>query len=125
MAIVFKIKRKSDGLFSMGGSSPRFNKTGKIWKQKGHLTNHLNQLWNGVGTYRTSHHGSVHVYSDCEIIEYELVEQPMGPGISITQYLYERKMKKEDQARQDAERKKMREKVDRRKQYEELQKEFG
>ena len=125
MAIVFKIRRKTDGQFSTGGSFPKFTKGGKIWKQKSHLTNHLNQLWNGVGTYRTSLRGQVHVYADCEIIEYELVEQPMGPGISITQYLYERKMKKEDQERKDAERRAERDKEERRKRYEELQKEFG
>ena len=49
----------------------------------------------------------------------------MGPGISITQYLYERKMKKEDQERKDAERRAERDKEERRKRYEELQKEFG
>jgi hypothetical protein len=57
MAIVFKIRR-SDGLFSMGGANPNFNKVGKIWKQKGHLTSHLTCVadggWKGTKPYDES-----------------------------------------------------------------------
>jgi hypothetical protein len=121
MAIVFKIRRNSDGLFSMGGSTPGFNKTGKIWKQKGHVTSHLSQLWgrNGTGTYTERH-----VYADCEIVPYELTETPAGPGMTIALYLAEIKERK--QTREDAANKRHEEwqKEKRRKEYENLRKEF-
>ena len=37
----YMIRRMSDGLFSTGGASPRFTKTGKIWKNLNNLHNHL------------------------------------------------------------------------------------
>lgn len=40
---IYKIRRKSDGLFSLGGE--RFSKTGKIWKNIGHVRNHLRQSY--------------------------------------------------------------------------------
>ena len=119
MAIVYKIRRKTDGLFSVGGSTPDFNKVGKIWKQKGHLTSHLSQLWGGTGSYNNQH-----VYQDCEIVPYELTETQVGPGFTIFEYLDERKRKQEQE---DAERKKRRdewEKEQRRKEYEKLKQEF-
>jgi len=118
MAIVFKIRRTTDGLFSMGGSTPGFNKTGKIWKQKGHLTRHLGQLDN-----RPIRDGKRR-YDDCEIVPYELVETPAGPGVTIHAYLAEinkRKQDREDAANKRHEDWKMKE---RRKQYEELRQEF-
>lgn len=61
---VYKIRRKSDGLFSSGGSAPHFTNKGKTWSQKGHVTSHINMLGKYVSGY----------YSDCEIVEYELNE---------------------------------------------------
>jgi len=113
MAIVFKIRRNDDGLFSTGGSYPSFTKQGKIWKQKGHLTNHLNQLRHK------------RAYTDCEIVPYELVETPAGPSMSIATYLQEiqdRKNKRDEDYRV---RREEWEKKERRKQFEQLQKEFG
>ena len=117
--IIYKIRRK-DGLFSMGGSTPLFNKTGKIWKQKNHLTSHLNQLRWGHGC-----RDDRHVYHNCEIVPYELVEQPAGPGVSISQYKKEIEQRKKD--REEAGRKQQEkwQKDQRRKQFEELMKEFG
>jgi len=113
--IVYKIRRKSDGLFSMGGSNPHFNKTGKIWKQKGHLTNHLNQMWNDNIKVRYSR--------ECEIVLYEIIEKEIGE-MTIGQYLNERedrlrKEKEERQSRIDAFNKEKR-----REEYEKLKKEF-
>lgn len=56
----YKIKRRSDDLFSTGGSFPRFTKKGKIWRTLGHLRSHLNS----VGVRR-----GYQVYDDCEIVE--------------------------------------------------------
>ena len=38
---LYKIRRKSDGLFSAGGYSPRWTKIGKVWRTLGPLKNHL------------------------------------------------------------------------------------
>ncbi|HNC56680.1 MAG TPA: hypothetical protein PLP33_14630 [Leptospiraceae bacterium] len=64
--LVYKIRRKSDGLFSQGGNWPDFSKLGKIWKTKGHLTNHLKQV----------RHSD---YEDCEIVPYAIVEIENSP----------------------------------------------
>jgi len=42
--IGFKIRQKSDGLFSTGTSDPKFNSQGKVWWKKGGLTSHLNNF---------------------------------------------------------------------------------
>lgn len=73
--IVYKIRRKSDGLFSMGGTTPRFNKLGKIWKQKNHLTNHLQQV-------------SQKYYEDCVLVAYEISEVE-NTVINLENYLAE------------------------------------
>ncbi|MFA5048260.1 MAG: hypothetical protein WC516_04530 [Patescibacteria group bacterium] len=58
--IFYKIKRRSDDLFSNGGSYPKFTKKGKIWRTLGHLRSHLNS----VGILR-----GFQIYEDCEIVE--------------------------------------------------------
>jgi len=112
MAIVFKIRRNDDGLFSTGGSYPSFTKLGKIWKQKGHLTSHLNQLRQNSA------------YKDCEIVPYELVETPAGPGVTIRAYLQEIQDRKDKRDNERRTRQEEWAKEERRKQYEKLQKEF-
>ena len=62
---IYKIRNKN-GLFSLGGTTPSFNKNGKIWKQKNHLNCHLTQV---------SKKG---IYKDCEVICYEFVESAVS-----------------------------------------------
>ena len=62
MAQVFKIRRKSDGLFSTGGTGPQWSKKGKMWTGRGPLSNHLALV-------------RANSYTDAELITYELVEQ--------------------------------------------------
>ena len=38
---IYKVRRKSDGLFSQGGFSPSFTKEGKFWTTKQHLKLYL------------------------------------------------------------------------------------
>ena len=114
--IVYKIRRKSDGKFSTGGSYPSFTKNGKIWKQKGHLTSHLNQL---------DAPSKVRYIKECEIIPFELVELPAGPPLSISNYLQEienKQIKRKEDAKavKDAYQKEQR-----REEYRKLMKEFG
>lgn len=61
--IIYKICRKSDGLFSTGGENPKFNDKGKKWNARGHVTSHLSQFKH---TFK--------LYSDCDIIAYEVTE---------------------------------------------------
>lgn len=37
----FKIRDRVTGLWSTGGVTPKFNKTGKTWSTIGHVKNHL------------------------------------------------------------------------------------
>lgn len=39
--IGYMIRRKSDGLFSAGGSGPRFSTIGKVWRNANTFHNHL------------------------------------------------------------------------------------
>jgi len=41
---VYKIMDTRTGLYSGGGTYPRFSKKGKIWTQIGHVKTHLNQF---------------------------------------------------------------------------------
>ena len=80
---LYKIRRRSDGLFSIGGSWPRFNKFGKVWSNKGPLHNHIR-----LTTYYDSINGEP-VYKDCDIIEYELKELKTTNAMD---YIYEHKL---------------------------------
>ena len=63
--IIYKIRRKSDGLFSTGGAYPRFHERGKSWKQQGHMTNHINM----VRKYKHTNH-----YDNCEVVQFIVTE---------------------------------------------------
>lgn len=116
--VVYKIRRKCDGMFSMGGMTPHFSKTGKIWKQKGHLTNHLNQV---DFNYMTQTNNS---YEDCEIVLYEIVEKQIGE-MTIASWRNEReeKLRKEEERRKEL--REENERIKRYREYLQLQKEFG
>lgn len=80
---VYKIKRKSDGFFSTGGSSPRFNNKGKVWKKLGHLNSHLSQIKEDV-------------YKDCEIV-FIIIEENIDENnsIDLNSLIQERKILKQ------------------------------
>lgn len=67
--IVYKIQRMSDGLYSTGGSYPRFSKKGKIWKQRGHVSSHLTLF---------SESEKKKIYGDCKVVGFEVVEEEIG-----------------------------------------------
>ncbi len=67
---IFKIRRKSDGLFSNGGTSPSFTKKGKIWSTRGGLTNHFHLL----ASYSRGRREAKEFYADCEVVTFELTE---------------------------------------------------
>jgi hypothetical protein len=64
---VYKIRRKSDGLFSTGTINPKFTKRGKIWIEPHFMQNHIIMLIK-------QNKGNINTYFDCEYVEYELNE---------------------------------------------------
>lgn len=49
--------RNTEGLYSTGGSSPKFTKRGKIWTNIGHVKSHIHMLDKyGRATYRNECH---------------------------------------------------------------------
>ncbi len=73
---IFKIKSK-DGLFSNGTSSPYFSKTGKIYKNIGHVKTH----YAGLTPFGRNLYRDLQV----EIVEYEVIETPLN-SISIHEF---------------------------------------
>lgn len=61
--IIYKIRHISDGLYSTGGETPRFNTKGKVWNAYGHVTSHLTQV-----------HSKTKVYANAEVVSFELTE---------------------------------------------------
>jgi len=112
MRLAYKIRRKSDGLFSAGGSSPHFSKIGKLWKQRNHLSNHLNQVYRPLQTY-----------ADCEIVTYEIVESAVDE-MSISDYLDEIQMRKDEREAAYQRRVEKFRKEQRRQEYMKLRQEF-
>lgn len=109
-SIHFKIRRKRDGMYSGGGSWPRWSKTGKIWKNRGGLANHLNLVRKGE-------------YVDCEVVMVKVIEIETDTT-SVTDYIngiQQRKQEREDAAKRAREE---RLKEERRQQYLRLKDEF-
>lgn len=62
---VWRIRRKSDGLFSNGRTTnPKFEPVGKIWTSVKSLHNHLKLFGPQLGIYR-----------DCELVEIDFTQQ--------------------------------------------------
>lgn len=114
--IIYKVRSKKTGLYSKGGMTPTFSKIGKIWKNIGHLRNHFNVLdAYGRNLYRKH---------EVEIVELEIVEEVVC-STSFDEFLQEaadREQKRKDDRQQRYNQWQIEQ---RRKQYLELQKEFG
>ena len=71
--IVYKILNTKTGLYSKGGTNPKFSKNGKTWTSKGALSNHFrliaDALYNRYNSYRAKN-----PYKDCVIEEYRITE---------------------------------------------------
>lgn len=94
---VWKIRRKSDGLFSTGGTWPSFTKKGKEWKTLSALSSHIVQSHRHYDGY---HDG------DLEIVHYEYELKRFETGTQdVHQYitgLLERRAKREANAKRAA-----------------------
>lgn len=62
----YKIRDTVTYEFSSGGLRPHWSKKGKVWKSKADLKKHLKLV-----------EDTFNRYENCEIIEYEVVEQNM------------------------------------------------
>jgi len=80
---VFKIRRKSDGKFSCGGSYPHFNNKGKEWYTLSAVASHLglNGMGRGYGGYRLE-------LSDLEIVTYEYQVSKFEVGTQALEEYY-------------------------------------
>jgi hypothetical protein len=82
--LVWKIRRKADGLFSNGsGSYPGFSKEGKCFYSEHKLLIHLNMVNRYYQKYKNNRwqgarHWS-HPYLNCEIVQLKLVEEIAVP----------------------------------------------
>lgn len=72
MEKIYKLRDKTTGLFSKGGTNGDFNKSGKIWKSQGHLRSHLKQFEHT--RERDKKNKLMTNISNWEIVEYELAE---------------------------------------------------
>src|SRR5271157_5755914 len=81
--LVYKIRRRSDGLFSAGGGWPNFKKKGKQWPSLGALHAHFNMVTAGI------HGGRSERYDNCEIVDIEIDEHEIGVK-DVNQYIRQR-----------------------------------
>lgn len=117
--IVYKIRRKTDGLFSSGGSSPSFSKKGKVWRSQSAISLHFSMLVKYSDSYYKRDY--LGVYEDCEVIAYEMKEIESKPAFEWADRIRERKeMRKQE--REEAHRTWLEE--NRRKEYLALKAEF-
>lgn len=114
--IVYRIRSRKTGLFSNGGTDPRFTTKGKVWKMKGHLTSHLTQLH--------AYGRKIYHEHNVEIVPYELIETEQ-PTISYDEWMGALLERRDATKRRKAEKQAEMDREIRRRDYERLKKEFG
>jgi len=75
--LMYKIKDNQTGLYSMGGSTPLFTKTGKIWKKKTDLDLHIKL----VEDHQRRYPERQSPYEDCIVEVYEVTKAYVYPLI--------------------------------------------
>lgn len=114
--VIYRVKSRKTGLYSKGGTWPSFSKTGKIWKNIGHLRNHFNVL--------DARGRKIYKDNDVEIIEIEITEEVVC-STSFDEFLQEAADREQDRKDKRKQRVEAFLAEQRRKQFLELQKEFG
>lgn len=78
---IWKIKRKSDGLFSTcSGSYPKFSKEGRCFVSERRLIVHLNMVNKYLSQQkRYRNKQAVHPYLGCEIVQFKITEEVAIP----------------------------------------------
>lgn len=77
----YKIRIKDTGLYSLGGTTPKFNKSGKVWNSLGSLKNHLRLVNRQVyHPFKKIYIKSPWAYDPAvhEIVQLEIVETIIG-----------------------------------------------
>jgi hypothetical protein len=86
----YKVRRKSNGLFSCGGQNNKFNMVGKTWNQIGHVKNYLRGLiphhvsYRPLSTKEKQQH--MEVLQDLEVIEFVFEMSPSGENVVPMNY---------------------------------------
>ena len=80
-------KIRKDGLFSTGGSTPRFSKVGKTWNAIGPFNAHLTLVYSNRRLLNNKC-----IYDGAEVLVYEMVQREVMP---VQVLMDERKQKKE------------------------------
>lgn len=83
---VYKIRRRSDGKYSTGGTEPKFSKTGKVWRTLGQLKSHLTLVeksGNWPYTPKKRRQRLIAFYQHCEIVRFEIREVEVGDGAPV------------------------------------------
>jgi hypothetical protein len=70
---VYRIRHKQTGLYSLGGHTPNWSKSGKVWRSMGALRNHLRVFNQGPTGY-----GNRAIPADWLVIEYILREDELA-----------------------------------------------
>lgn len=83
---IYKIRRRSDGMFSGGGMTPRFSDKGKVWNNKSALSNHLNLVRDST-------------YADCDVVVYRRQETEVE-SMPVAAYAAERQAVRKQKERQ-------------------------
>ena len=90
--IVYKIREKKTGLYSTGGTQPKWNTNGKVFTTigtvKSHISNWMRHVYRGNGYY--PYHEAPKIpqekfLAQYEIVPFELVEEPFL-AISAARY---------------------------------------
>lgn len=81
---LYKIRNKETGLYSTGGSIPRWTKVGKSWNNLAHLNSHL------TAYYSRPYHAE---YNNSEVVEFEVTEKNAIHMLDWNEYLIEMKNK--------------------------------
>ena len=93
---VYKIRRRSDGLYSTGGGWPSFKAKGKQWPSVAALHAHFNIVY-GRGGQRQN-------YVDCEIVTIEVTDRETAATDGNEYFFNREKMLREKEAEKERKR---------------------
>lgn len=86
----YMIKNKKTGLFSSGGSYPKWGEKGKMWKQRNHATAHISQFVTAKHRFKE--------YENAELVEF-VVNPVEVSRMSIPDIMEQRQKRLQEQAK--------------------------
>lgn len=125
--IFYKIRRKSDGKFSNGGTHPDFTAVGKVWRRRQDLVAHLECMmadWLGSNYWKEQIPKELpSTYRDCELVAYEVIERETSSE-TLQQMVTSIAERKNERFNEQQARRAFEAREERRKMYEQLKSEF-